>query len=265
YKRQFGDLEIPCSYVAGDGKKLGVWLNNQKSSYRKRHGLTKEQVQKLEALGICWEGKLESGFERKYQAASEYYREHGNLDIPSTLVYKGESLGKWLNELRLAQNNAGPQNQKLTEEKVQRLNQIGMVWEKKDSWEYRCQLAEGYFREHGDLEISQQYVGRDGIWLGKWLYIQKMQYKKGTLEEWKKERLEEAGICWQSASEIAFEKGIRALEEYFNRCQNADISKGYVMPDGYRLGSWVYRQKRKKRDGKLTGEQERRLTALGVE
>ncbi|HBI60994.1 MAG TPA: hypothetical protein DDY31_07260, partial [Lachnospiraceae bacterium] len=99
----------------------------------------------------------------------------------------------------------------------------------------------------------------------KWLYIQKIQYKKGTLEEWKKERLEEAGICWQSASELAFEKGCKALEEYISKCRDSDIPKGYVMPDGYRLGSWVYRQKRKKRDGKLTGEQERRLAVLGVE
>ncbi|HBI60998.1 MAG TPA: hypothetical protein DDY31_07280 [Lachnospiraceae bacterium] len=318
YKDCFGDLEIPGCYVTEDGKKLGVWLNNQKSSYRKKYGkissnsleaevaavqenikkseasiiqvntegltecrytgekehdfaeekgygLTEEQVQKLEALGICWEVKAESSFERKYQIAAKYYREYGNLEMPSTFVYQGENLGKWLNELRLARKSKSLQNKNLTEEKVQRLNQIGMVWEKKDSWEYRCQLAEGYFKEHGNLEISQQYVDRDGIWLGKWLYIQKMQYKKGILEEWKKEKLEEAGICWQSASELAFEKGCKALEEYISKCRNSDISKGYVMPDGYRLGSWVYRQRKKKRDGKLTGEQERRLAVLGVD
>ncbi|HBI61724.1 MAG TPA: hypothetical protein DDY31_11035, partial [Lachnospiraceae bacterium] len=172
YKRQFGDLEIPCSYVTEGGKKLGVWLNNQKSSYRKKcrnasdfdresavmgfyrdfvefqqqdrqaeekgHGLTKEQIQKLEALGICWEGKSESSFERKYQIAMEYFKEHGNLEMPSVFIYKGVNLGKWLNELRLARKNSGLKNQTLTKEKVQKLNQIGMVWEKKDSWEYRC-------------------------------------------------------------------------------------------------------------------------------
>ena len=230
YKGRFGDLEIPCSYVTEDGKKLGVWLNNQKSSYRKRYGkaldregeavkaqenapeseaaiiwentkkpgdvipqtdageygqdrqteeikdgfaeekrhlkekrkgITAEQVQRLEGLGICWEGKSESSFERKYRVAVEYYKEHGNLDMPSTFVYQGENLGKWLNELRLARKNAGLTNQKLTEEKVQKLNQIGMVWEKKDSWEYRCQLAKEYLKKHGNLEISQQYVTED--------------------------------------------------------------------------------------------------------
>ena len=140
-----------------------------------------------------------------------------------------------------------------------------MVWERKGSWEYCCELAEEYFKKHGNLEISQQYVTEDGTWLGKWLYIQRMQYKKGILEDWKKERLEEAGVCWKSASELAFEKGCKALEEYFSKCQKAEISKGYVMPDGYRLGSWVYRQRKKKRDGKLTVEQAERLAVLGVE
>ena len=164
-------------------------------------------MQKLELLGVCWEGKAES------------------------------SLG----------------------------NQIGMALEKKDAWECRCQLAGEYFKKYGNLELSQQYVTQDGIWLGKWLYIQRMQYKKGVLEKWKREKLEEAGICWKSAGELAFEKGCRALEEYSARYPGAGVPKGYTMPDGYRLGGWVYRQKKKKKDGKLTGEQERRLTLLGVE
>ena len=92
-----------------------------------------------------------------------------------------------------------------------------------------------------------------------------MKQKKGSLESWKKDRLEEAGVCWESASELAFEKGCKALEEYFRERQGAGIPKGYVAPDGYRLGGWVYRQKKKKRDGKLTGEQEEKLTRLGVE
>ena len=220
YKNFFGDLEIPCNYITDDGKKLGVWLNNQKSSYRKRYGkgsafdregkasavqgngITKEQVQKLEALGICWERKL---------------------------------------------------------------HQIGMVHEKEDSWEYRRKLAGEYFKKHGNLEISQQYVTEDGIWLGKWLYIQRMQYKKGVLEGWKKEELDKIGIRWESPAERAFEKGCKALKEYCSYNQPKEIIKTVVMSDGYRLGEWIYRQKRKKKAGKLTKEQIERLAALGVE
>ncbi len=207
YKRDFGNLEIPVQYITEDGKKLGVWLNNQKSSYRKGHGLTEGQVQKLESLGICWERKAESSFG----------------------------------------------------------NQTCMASEKKASWEHRCQLVGEYFKKYGKLDISQQYVTRDGIWLGKWLYIQRMQYKKGILEAWKKKKLEEAGMCWKSATELAFEKGCKALEEYSAEYPGAGVPKSFVMPDGYRLGGWVYRQRKKKKAGKLMAEQVEKLAVLGVE
>ncbi|RKI40103.1 DEAD/DEAH box helicase [bacterium D16-59] len=229
YKRKFGSLEIPAHYVTEDGKKLGIWLNNQKSCYQKMYGktspavkgteaekapgngrkpgqgLTKEQAQKLEGLGVCWRNGKQCDRE--------------------------ESLPK----------------------------------EKENSWECRCRLAEAYYKEHGNLEVSQQYVTEDGIWLGKWIYIQKVQYKKGVLENWKKERLEKAGVNFLSSSESAFERGCRALEEYSRAACPRKITKTAVMPDGYRLGEWVYRQKRKKRAGKLTKEQAERLGALGVE
>ncbi len=207
YKRGFGNLEIPVQYITEDGKKLGVWLNNQKSSYRKGHGLTEGQAQKLESLGICWERKAESSFG----------------------------------------------------------NQTCMALEKKASWEYRCQLVGEYFKKYGKLDISQQYVTRDGVWLGKWLYIQRMQYKKGILEAWKRKKLEEAGMCWKSAAELAFEKGCKALEEYSAEYPGAGVPKGFVMPDGYRLGGWVYRQRKKKKAGKLMAEQAEKLAVLGVE
>ena len=213
-------MEIPAHYVTEDGKKLGVWLNNQKSCYKRKYqdtggnqsrlgepglSLTKEQAKRLEGLGVCW---------------------------PSETRGTG---------------------------------QPGMVQGKESPWEYRCKLAEAYYKEHDNLDISQQYVSEEGVWLGKWLYIQKVQYKKGVLDSWKKERLEKAGVNFLSSSESAFERGCRALEEYSRAVCAGKITKTAVMSDGYRLGEWVYRQKRKKRAGKLTKEQVKRLGALGVE
>ncbi len=205
YKKQFGNLDIPCRYMTEDGKKLGIWLNNQKSSYlgkeNKTCSLDAEQVQRLEALGIRWE-------------------------------------------------------------KLQRLDNIGLAWEKEDSWEYRYSLSKAYYKLYGNLDVSQQYISEEGIWLGKWIYTQRMRYREGTLEAWKKERLDAIGMVWDSASERAFEKGCHALEKYLTQNQEQKIRKNYIMPDGYCLGSWVYRQKRKKREGKLTAEQAEKLKIL---
>ena len=266
YRKQFGNLDIPCHYVTEDGQKLGIWLNNQKSSYagreNKQCSLEEEQIQRLEALGISWEGKFESSWDRKYQLAKEYYIKNGHLEMPSTYVYKGENLGKWLNEIRLSRNKTDFSRYALTEEKIRRLDAIGMVWKKEDSWEYRYSLSEKYYREYGDLDVSQQYRTDEGIWLGKWIYMQRMQYKNGTLEIWKKERLDQIGMVWDSQTERAFERGYQALTEYLAQNKEKKIAKNYTMPDGYHLGNWVYRQKRKKKEGKLTGEQAEKLEIL---
>ena len=150
----------------------------------------------------------------------------------------------------------------LTEERIKRLDAIGIVWKKEDSWEYRYSLSEAYYRKNGNLDISQQYITDEGIWLGKWIYMQRVQYNKGTLEAWKKERLDRIGMVWGSPAERAFEKGYQALEQYLAQNKEKQIAKDFIMPDGYRLGSWVYRQKRKKKEGKLTGEQAEKLEIL---
>ena len=77
-----------------------------------------------------------------------------------------------------------------------------------------------------------------------------------------KERLDAIGMAWDSPAERAFEKGCKALEKYLVQNKGQRITKDYIMPDGYRLGSWVYRQKRKKKEGKLTGKQAEKLKIL---
>lgn len=58
------------------------------------------------------------------------------------------------------------------------LDKIGMQWEKPDPWQHRYELAQEYLQEHGDLLIPAKYKTDDGIWLGRWLYEQKVLLRK---------------------------------------------------------------------------------------
>ena len=60
-----------------------------------------------------------SAFQKNYQQAKTYYEEHGNLDIK---ILSG-SLGIWINNQR-----ANYKNHKLSEERIEALNAIGMIW-----------------------------------------------------------------------------------------------------------------------------------------
>ncbi|MCM1297068.1 MAG: Helicase associated domain protein [Muribaculaceae bacterium] len=182
YFAEHGDLNVPADYTADDGFRLGIWLNNQRykkdGKYAKKC-LTAGQIQRLEAIGMQWETKFERSWKTAYQAAKEYYRTHGTLEMP--VGYKtanGIALGEWVRRQQYAYLHPEKSNAILTPERIQLLEEIGMQWEARDGWEHRYNLTRDYLAEHGDLKIPAKYKTSDGIWLGKWLYEQKRELAK---------------------------------------------------------------------------------------
>lgn len=108
--------------------------------------------------------------EQGYQAAKEYYTARGDLNVPTTYVCTDRfRLGKWLSRHREG-------SIRVTPERRSKLDALGMVWEKPDPWWTRYGLAKQYYEIHGNLDMPAQYVV-DGIWLQKWLYIQRNIYQ----------------------------------------------------------------------------------------
>ena len=105
----------------------------------------------------------------------------------------GYKLGGWIADRR----EKG--KEKHSKEQQGRLDALGMVWVKPDSWEVRYGLAREYYEEHGNLNIPSKYRA-DGIWLAKWVNEQKQVYagkRAGkVLREDQVRRLEEIGMKW---------------------------------------------------------------------
>ena len=51
--KEKGTLFIPKYNISKEEQSLKNWLYRQRSKYRK-HQLTKEQIQQLECIGMCW-------------------------------------------------------------------------------------------------------------------------------------------------------------------------------------------------------------------
>ncbi|MEE0686776.1 MAG: zinc-ribbon domain-containing protein [Lachnospiraceae bacterium] len=67
------------------------------------------------------------GWMKKYQLASEYYVQYGNLNIPAKYVTtEGVKLGSWIRTQRVCKKNND-----LSDERIVLLEKIGMVWESK--------------------------------------------------------------------------------------------------------------------------------------
>lgn len=95
-----------------------------------------------------------------------------------------------------------------TDERKERLNSIGMIWDKptsEDLWEIRFEYAKKYYEERGNLDVPSDYRV-DGTWLAKWLNEQKQIYngkRKGkSLTDEQIKKLESIGFQWRDRNDL---------------------------------------------------------------
>lgn len=256
-----GNLDIPCRYVTGDGLKLGAWLNNVRTAYKMgENRLTDEQVSALDELGMVWNKRQEQAWNKAYLAAQAYFKTHGNLNVPAT--YKtadGFALGKWVDRQR--------KNKELSESRKSKLDDIGMVWKKENSWNVRYEIAKAYFEKNGNLDVSTNYV-TDGVWLGKWLSEQRKAHKIGKLSAERTHRLELLNIDWNTDIQKRYDEiwsgYFEKVKAYFDK--NGDISGigNNEEKDKQKLDIWIKKQRQYYKDGKLSKERIKRLESVGI-
>ena len=172
YYLSHGDLLIPNKYKTESGLSLGCWLNLQRRLY---HGkaighLTDRQIQLLNNIGIVWDSYRDLAWERNYLAAKAYYEAHGDLLPPASYVTPdGIPLGQWIVTMRTCRANG--QTNKVTPERIAKLDEIGMVWNSviSEQWEKNYLEAAAYYKEHGNLLVPLRYITPSGIKLGNWI------------------------------------------------------------------------------------------------
>lgn len=196
YFDRHGDLDVPAAYVTEDGFALGRWLPQLRSS----RNLTQGQIEQLNAIGMRWQKRTDSVWMQGYAHARDYYEATGGWDMPSDYQTEdGFALGKWVSRQQYAYQNPGKSNCLMTEQRIALLRQIHFPLEKVDPWEYRYQLAQEYATVHGDLHVPANYKTADGLWLGKWLYLQRKELEKEPeetkLTPQQREKLERLGIA----------------------------------------------------------------------
>lgn len=237
-----GTLELPRSYTIHSGVPVGKWLELQRQVQAgQRPGrLTAEQAAKLEKLGIRWNHRLEAAWEKGFAAAQKYRTEHGDLLVPVRYRDKNDfALGEWIvyNRQRYLGGN-------LTQNRIERLEAIGMVWStSNDLWEQNYAAATQYYLEHGDLEVPIKYETPSGFGLGVWLGAQRAAHKAGELPQEQVERLDALGMDWTNRNDRKWMSLYDVAAAYYHEHGNLNVPSEYVTPDGVLLGKWVARQR----------------------
>lgn len=298
YFEQNGNLEVPTHFVTEDGLRLGNWIaaqrQNRRGGNRGALPLSREQIERLDRIGMNWGGPHAERWERSYEAAAAYFAREGNLDVPYDYVTdEGIGLGRWVYRQRilLGRKKSGEPETGERQERYKRLSAIGMVWEN-DAWLEKWELARAYYEEHGNLDLPQSYVTKEGVWLGKWVYLQKERYRRerGEQAAWRRQgvgdlegkqkrgkeagltkeqirALESIGMDWLTPGERAWENAFLLAQAFYEEKGNLEVEKGYRTEDGFRLDLWLGRQRKSRRDGKgkvLSQERVERLEGIGM-
>jgi len=193
----------------------------------------------IERLGDLWDerfGELET-FKARF----------GHCNVPQTSVEYPE-LATWV----LTQRS---RREKLDQERVSRLEQIGFVWDPLEAaWENMFAALVEYKRKHGNCNVSRENSKYRE--LGSWVTNQRTNRNK--LGEDRTRPLSEIGFIWER-HETAWERMFNALVDFKRKHGHCNVRSGNIQ---YRqLAIWVSGQRSNR--SRLSGERVRRLEEIG--
>ena len=292
YFEKNGNLEIPSKFKTlngtdedKNGYNLGGWLVSQRQMYKKSK-LSKEREKLLEKIGMRFETRdNDEVWNQMYMLAELYFREYGNLEIPSRFKTlngtdedeNGYNLGWWLVSQRQMYKKS-----KLSKKREKLLEKIGMRFETRDNdevWNQMYMLAELYFKEYGNLEIPSKFKtlnGTDedenGYNLGQWQSWQRKMYKKSKLSKERKDLLEKIGMHFETRdNDEVWNQMYMLAESYFKEYGNLKIKQVFKTLNGidydekgYNLGIWINTQRREYKKDKLSKEKIELLDQIGM-
>ncbi len=165
----------------------------------------------------------------------------------------GYKLGIWVSVQRRTRNKLPPERQS-------RLEALrGWIWNSlEDAWQTGFAHLSDYCASHGNCLVPHTYECSDGYKLGRWVSAQRTRRKEMPNErQFRFEALR--GWTWNSL-EDAWETGFAHLSDYSATNGNCLFPHTYVLPDGYKLGTWVAVQRRTR--DKMPLERQSRFEAL---
>ena len=162
YFEKYGSLEIKQNFKTlngidydENGYNLGQWQSWQRKKYKKSK-LSKERKDLLEKIGMRFETRdNDEVWNQMYMLVELYFKEYGNLEIPSKFKTlngtdedeNGYNLGIWLVSQRQMYKKG-----KLSPERKELLDQIGMIWEIRKRKDKKQELCNEYLIPYEEVE-----------------------------------------------------------------------------------------------------------------
>ena len=234
------------------GIKIGVWINLQRTLYRKGE-LQPERQRLLENIpGWFWKYRdsPEEEWMHWYKALKNYVNLNGSATkVLPTTEYDGRKIGQWV----------GTQKQKykgkiypLQATQIKLLEDIpGWSWTSR-KFKENYDLIVQYQKENGHTLIPKSYRVND-IPLGAWASKLRTKYKRNQLDTTQIKMLNKIpNWIWKRES-LSWDDYFHVLRIEVNRIGEFKISNKDSI-DGVNIGNWIQRQRKLYKNNELSKE-----------
>lgn len=154
-----------------------------------------------------------------YELAVEYYKEHGNLLVPSNYSKNGMNLGSWIGTQRQSIKAKGDRKP-LSTEQIERLNAIGMVWNTlEEQWNLSYEKVEKFKKENGRFP-AEEADDEEEAFLGRWIGTQKQRILRQYADKKEDEIPVDKRIKIDKLHQIGIIYKIKSWEEWYEEYKN---------------------------------------------
>ena len=245
YKLREGHCLVNIKHIEASIN-IGHWVSNQRKKWDK---LSDTRKLRLQGIGFVV-NPLSNQWELGYIALKNFKKRVGHCIVPSRHIENGYKLGTWVGSQRI-------NKEQITYERVNRLNELGFVWDAlSEKWEEGFLALSNFNKKFGHVRPSPSHI-ENGFKLGSWVAYQRKN--KERLTEDYRLRLDQLGFIWNPYMD-QWENNFIALVHFKSREGHCRVPSGHK-ENGSALGSWVSTQRKEKSN--LQDENLQRLNKIG--
>jgi hypothetical protein len=246
FKEREGHCRVKGEHVEG-AINLGNWVDVQRQT---KATMSADRRRRLDEIGFDWD-PLESQWEEGFGALTRFKAREGHCNVPKTYIEETFNLGTWVHWQR---------KKRMPVERRQRLDEIGFVWNTRESrWAAGFAALKKFKTREGHCRVPFEHT-EDGFNLGMW--VNNLSRHTDYMSAERRQQLDAIGFIpsiRMQRKRVSWEGVFAALMKFNTREGHCRVPFEHT-EDGYKLGKWVNKQ-RSKRD--MPADRRQRLDAIG--